>query len=331
MIKINRIYLPLLVALLAGGIFLLALDLREALGFGEPINEARSNGAGGQIDSATDSTVATQNAVANRAVQGQSSAAHIERHAKSLSEAAPALLDLAIAGDSKALGALNRLYNKCGALYRGTDGIEKKPTELSMLVLQAQERVGSYCDFGNLGLTSQELALAIDDIQRMFVESGDPMALFQHFSTPAYIGSSVSESKEEVIRNAWELASDSNDPEVVGAALDLLLGTWDSEGESHPAVGRILRDFNSDPALAMTGMERRLEIRRLASRWLACDDGAPCGPYASFQETRCIAFSNCASHLPVQEFIRQRLLSPPEYEAMMRLVSGVRSELERHG
>jgi hypothetical protein len=113
----------------------------------------------------------------------------------------------------------------------------------------------------------------------------------------------------------------------VNAALDLLLGTWDSAGESHPVVSGILRSFNFDPALAMTGMERRLTIRRLASQWLGCDAGIPCGPYATLQESHCLASGNCASHLPTQEFIRQQLLTPPEFDAMMRLVSRMRNEL----
>jgi hypothetical protein len=67
-------------------------------------------------------------------------------------------------------------------------------------------------------------------------------------------------------------------------------------------------------------------MRVLAAMWYACELGADCRPYGTWQQRGCLHQRNCAPQLPLQDFIRERMLTPSQYAAMQRYLDVIRAE-----
>ncbi|WP_091241105.1 hypothetical protein [Aquimonas voraii] len=231
---------------------------------------------------------------------------------------------------------LEGLLEVCDAIGLGQDEVDLRtwPSDMDIsAVLAARDRLMGFCDFSSAGFSHRDYWAQLRDIELSLGARGEHIALMRAAMDPFSAQSMSEGQRDALIARAWDAVRDSDEPWVAQASLEFLLSL--GPGAVPRQIAPQIRQFDRDPALAGTGPERRAAIRALAADWIACELGAPCGAYGGLQERHCVSTGNCASHLGVQEYIRQRLLTPPEYGAMVRLVRGIqnaiRAEAEGRG
>lgn len=254
-----------------------------------------------------------------------SSPLEVERSARRLSEAVDQLLQRARDGEAFALAALSRLAGRCLAAPRESAEVprdDQAGATIRFLQRQALERTRAFCDLPSDVL--DEVASEVYLLEKQLRQDGDVGALARHFRTPESIHDNLGLNPDEVMEWALREIGRSEDPYVLQSTLELLFNRWDGAGLSIPRIAAANAVLTLDPRLALTPPHRVQEIRTLAIELLACDFGAPCAPQGPRQDYFCVVHANCATDLTMNEFVRQRLLTPPEYEALTRFLEALR-------
>lgn len=246
----------------------------------------------------------------------------IEARAQRSSEAVGPLLVLARSGDSSAVAALDRIVGRCLRIEQRFGSVVPGNQQVGIAQDQALQRAVAYCD-----LTDEEFHALADEIaamERDLALAGDVAAMARYLRTPIGDPDLLGISLQEALDLAFDAAQSSSDPEVVRSTLDLLFNHWGGAGMQVPSIADANAELMRDPRLSLTPIQRREEIRRLAVELLACEIGADCGPYGPRQDYFCVELGNCASELGMTEFVRQRLLTPSEFQALTRFLEALR-------
>jgi hypothetical protein len=248
----------------------------------------------------------------------------LEQYATSARVLVDALLPLAQQGNAAASYALRRALERClgfvGSL-RSRDKVTA-PAGSEDAIWQAKliERGRKFCDDPRM-----------DDVQQFSVTyliphkalraQGEEVAVALSLVPDWQIGQEPAQSVlAERRAAAWELVRNAQNPYAVEAAMSALAALpEDTEGPTWHLTTEASELFAGDHA----------RMRTLAAMWYACELGADCRPYGVWQQGACLHQRNCAPHLPLQDFIRERLLTPSQYAAMQRYLDVIRAERAR--
>jgi hypothetical protein len=257
-------------------------------------------------------------------------AIQVERTARTVGEAVDLLLERARSGEAAAVAALGRLIGRClGSVDDFSRSMENVPLGQDVRHMQqhAIQRSQRFCDLAQDSVRA--LGAELLEIERKLRDQGDVWALARHFSTPAGRHDDLGLATEEVAQLAYEAIQASRDPYLIESGLRLLFGRYEA-GSTIPSIAAARAELSADPRLALTPPLRVQQIQSLAIELMACEFGLPCSARGPRQDYYCMAQANCAPDLPFGEFVRQRLLTPAEYEAMLRFLGALR-EIARGG
>jgi hypothetical protein len=237
----------------------------------------------------------------------------VEASASDAATALERLVPMAEAGDARAVAAIQRIYSRClpfvGAPNARAKITAEPGTPDHAMQAASIERGQRYCNDARLA-SSAQLAAWLRDAFRTRAEAGDEAAI-AHVLGKNALG--LSQPEEAAL--AWDIVRTTQDPIALERALNAI--NSGRLGDSARSVGG-----DASPEFALFNNEQQI-VREAAAMWLACSMGAPCGPNGSFQTTQCLYLGNCATHLSVQAFIRDRFLSATQFEQMQRYLAAI--------
>jgi hypothetical protein len=248
----------------------------------------------------------------------------IERNASTAREVIDELLPLAQQGDAAATHALRRLMNRC-INFVGSPRARAKVTapefsEDAIWQAKVIELGSRYCDDARLYDTEGFFDQVRASMRRLR-EHGDEIAIAESLYLDVQTGQlpdprAVAFSRAE----AWRLIRQSNNPYAIEEAMTVLASLpEDFQGATGRLAMEAIEQFSGEHAY----------LRTLAAWWMACELGADCRPYGRWQQNACLHQRNCAPNLGLQDFIRLRMLTPPQFAAMQRYLNVIRAERAR--
>ncbi len=249
----------------------------------------------------------------------------IEGRAQQLSIAVMPLMDAARKGDFAAIASLDRLLARCEAFSPDYSGATLAADASLPMDVQRQQNGAiaqsrRFCDWEAPGIPAAQLKSAVTTARRDLLQAGNLAALASQLDLPAYSRDPTVDLAQldtaATSEAVWNEAIQSRDPDVMMAALEFLLTDGVAGGARVQPLNDMDLDWSSNPRVRGIDASRRALIRDSAIQWLACDLGMPCGPNTAPLYLNCIVAGDCAMHLDYREFIRQRMLTPTEYEAL---------------
>jgi hypothetical protein len=248
----------------------------------------------------------------------------LERNGARASEIIDALVPLAQQGNAAAIHALRRTLDRCrdfvGDFRSRARVLAPAGSEDAIWQAKVIEIGKAFC--GDISLRSPAYAgLFSRENSRRLRERGDEVVLARSLM-PDALAPTHPTSQELVERRskAWDMIRHSGNPYAVDAAMAALA---------------VLPEDVDDPTWQLSveateffpGDHKR--VRLIAAMWYACELGADCRPYGTLQQSACLHQRNCAPNLGLQDFIRQRLLTPAQFAAMQRYLDVIRAERAR--
>jgi len=252
-----------------------------------------------------------------------------------LSEALGTLLANARNGDYASLSALQRLAIRCAAHEKRPSAPEGTATFAAQQAQIALDE--AYCDGSATGLNYAQLQQELVALRRHMVWQGDTPAIMAQTALPAMARDAVLSdetiypTQDELTSLAWDFAKSTQSPEILATALALLLKRPDDSPSGVTALDNVRQALQTDGRYAALDNTRKQLIQESAVEWMACEQGAACGPHGMRQSIFCRYDGNCAAHLDYRSFLRERVLTPTEFELLQTYMAELREAMGRNG